>query len=67
MYYSYKYISSSNIYKIQKRISTYTRYIYNLGRNNFDLLANHTPSEMIIIVAIIADLFWHQKQSYIAT
>lgn len=50
----------SSVYRTKKKISTYKKYIRNLSQNDFDLFADHTYAEIVIIPTMDTDLFGHQ-------
>lgn len=48
------------VYRIEKWISIYRRYVYNSGQSDFDLLADHTHAKIVIIPTMNTDLIGRQ-------
>lgn len=46
-----------NVYKTEKRISIYRRYVYNFGQSDSNLFANYTYTEIVIVPIMVTDLF----------
>lgn len=53
------------VYRIEKTISIYKRYMCNLSQNNSNLLADHTHAEIVIISVISLDFFECQNEAVV--
>lgn len=53
-------LAFSVVYKIEKKILTYKRYVGNSDQNDSDLLIDHTYAEIIIVSSIDTDFLRRQ-------